>query len=263
MQEIPAMRPPVFLPRIPQSGPGSLRISQRKSWVAVSPVCFFPPTPQPIGNAWTLPPHPPQKRVKIGLFNHITIFSNLRAGSKRPIRWYQNQGGYSDVPLGCKKKSSIAKAFCRLQSIFSLNLLEMLQVVPISGRFYRCKHVSWPESCKARKVKRSDCFLIPRCAELAMTVADFLLLQKLRWGEMCELWIVAVLFLGHCHPLHLQVLVQLIVQGFLQRNSYHIDSHSIFDCLYTLICHCSLVPLGVVPPTKMSISIINIPWFTF
>ena len=63
------------------------------------------------------PPHPPKKRVKIGLFNHITIFSNLRAGSKRPIRWYQNQGGYSDVPLGCKKKSSIAKAFCRLQSL--------------------------------------------------------------------------------------------------------------------------------------------------
>ena len=70
-------------------------------------------------------------------------------------------------------------------------------------------------SCKARKVKRSDCSH-SEMRRAGMTVADFCSARKWLWGEICELWIVAVLFLGHCHPLHLQVLVQLIVQGFLQ-----------------------------------------------
>ena len=158
-----------FFPRIPQSGPGSLRIFQRKWWVAVSP------TPQPIGNAWTPLQkfHPPPKKEngQDWPLQSYHNFSNLRGGSKRPIRWYQNQGGYSDVPLGCKQMLH-CQSFLQIAEHLKMNLLEMLQVVPISGRFYRCKHVSWPQVVRQGR-SSGQTALIRRCAELAWLLQIF------------------------------------------------------------------------------------------
>ena len=167
MQEIPAkqnaMRLPFFCPGFLSLGRGVSEFSngnggllfhlRRNQLLMLEPPSknSTPPPQKKNGQDWPL--------------QSYHNFSNLRGGSKRPIRWYQNQGGYSDVPLGCKQMLH-CQSFLQIAEHLKMNLLEMLQVVPISGRFYRCKHVSWPQVVRQGR-SSGQTALIRRCAELA------------------------------------------------------------------------------------------------
>lgn len=135
MQEIPAMRPPFFLPRIPQSGPGSLRISQRKSWVAVSPVCFFPLRRNQLVMLEPSPPTPPKKGSRLAslIISHFFPISGL--GQNVQSGGIRTRVAIPMCPLDAKRKAPLPKLSADCRAFFPWTCLKCCRWFPSQGGF--------------------------------------------------------------------------------------------------------------------------------